>query len=574
MNSTIFSRLLDRRFTGALRPFGVYVMLMLLATATLLAQQTGELTSVRLTTPTFSTGTIVINGTSHTFTGDLWENKTVMLDLSKPLTIAPGPAFVPRPGVQSRVASFILQFEPADYTRGGYFPAEKTTIPDPHGLGGIHVEFFRYIEVKVRAEGPGQVLRNPAPDPDGYSKSPLRLELQAVPNPGAVFSGWFSDRQGYGFNSLPGYYTEPETFVARFTTPLNPPPALVIEGSIPTYHYRGTPELLEAKIRVTAASNVTPEYVRTECSDSRVWIWTVPLNDTTPFDVRLKLAADLADANHVPNGEYSCQFRIGRRDGGQNLSIPFKVVLGPYTPEPESTDAVAEAVVDGASYQSQALAAGSIFSIFGKRLATGEAQAQALPLPTKLASTQVRLNVGGQSWQVPLFYVSPSQVNFLVPPDVPSGGGYLSVIRDDVGGPPHSLTIESIAPALFTANADGKGVPSGYVTRVSDGRQERSEISHCPESGPCIPLPLISTDPNEEVFLILYGTGFRNDRRTVPEAHIGDAMAEVTFFGPHPDFAGLDQVNIKIPRALLGSGLQTVVLRHAGKETNAVTVHF
>lgn len=572
MNSIMFSRWLDPRFTGALRLFGACVMPMLLLSATILAQQAGELTPVQLAAS--APGTIVINGVSHTFTGDPWEAKIAMLDLSKPLIITPAPPLVLRPGFEYRLASFQLDLGPANDPRYRYFKAESATIPDPHGLVRIGVEFGRYIEIKVIVEGPGQVFQSPAPYPDSYLPSPVSLHLEAIPNPGAVFSGWFSDRKGYGLGLVRGTFTEPETFVARFAIPKVPPPALVIEGSIPTFHCRGTPEVRDAMIRVTATSNVTPASIFANCSDSNVWVMTVPSNDTTPFDLRLRVGVPPSAVYHVPDGEYSCNLLIGRQDGGQDVSIPFKVVVGPYTPEPESTDAVAEAVVNAASYLPQSIAAGSIFSIFGKRLATGEAHAQSLPLPATLAGTQVRLSIGGQSWLMPLFYVSPGQVNFLVPAEAPNGGGFLSVIRDDKAGPPRSVTIESTAPALFTANADGKGAPSGYVIRALGERQERDEIAYCPEGGPCAPLPLISTDPNEDVFLILFGTGFRNDRRSVPEARIGTAMAEVTFFGPHPDFAGLDQINVKIPRALLGSGPQTLVLRHSGKETNEVTVHF
>ncbi|MCC6264489.1 MAG: hypothetical protein IT169_13000 [Bryobacterales bacterium] len=572
MNSIMFSRWLDPRFTGALRLFGACVMPMLLLSATILAQSSGGLKEVQLSTSHLATGTVVINGTSYTITSTgATLGTTAMLDLSKPLVVSVGPTATPKPGIEYRAESFHLFFHGTTWRQETYPSTQVVTIEDPHDLEEIRVIRTRYVEVKSVVIGPGQLRRYSVESPpDNFYQVPAHIYFEAVPDPGAKFIGW--DR--YGFLEPRTTFWDPEIMVARFSKVTNAPP-LMIEGTIPTFHHRSTPQVLEATLRVTAASNVTPAGVGAECKDSRVfYIWTILSNDTTPFDVGLKLATDVLDHNHIPNGEYSCEFRITRQDGGQDVSIPFKVVLGPYTPEPESTDAVAEAVVNAASYLPQSIAAGSIFSIFGKRLATGEAHAQSLPLPTTLASTQVRLSIGGQSWLMPLFYVSPGQVNFLVPVEAPNGGGFLSVIRDDKGGPPHSVTIESTAPALFTTNADGKGAPSGYVIRALGERQERDEIAYCPEGGPCTPLPLISTDLNEDVFLILFGTGFRNDRRSVPEARIGTAMAEVTYFGPHPDFAGLDQINVKIPRALLGSGPQPIVLRHSGKETNEVTVHF
>jgi uncharacterized protein (TIGR03437 family) len=297
-------------------------------------------------------------------------------------------------------------------------------------------------------------------------------------------------------------------------------------------------------------------------------------SDTTPFELRLQLYTASADGNHVPNGEYHCLLTVSRNDGGPNTEIPFVVFLGEEPPDPEPTDAVAEGVVDAASYRVLSLAPGSIFSIFGKRLATTSALAEKLPLPETLATTQVRLTVGGLTRTAPLFYVSPTQINFLVPLDLPTGGGFLEVVRDGAGGPPRSIFAEMLAPALFSKNADGKGVPAGYALRVLGEQQERAEISSCPENSPCMPVPLPVPEPAGDLFLILYGTGFRNIAAQKPEAIVGDVVIPVDFAGPHPDFAGLDQINLKVPRALIGAGPKTLLLRHGGKETNGVTVHF
>lgn len=562
------------RWAFGFRPWMVSIVLALTLAASLTAQQSGGLTEVLLTTSHFGTGTVVINGTSYTVTGTGMASPTktsVMLDLSKPLVVAVGPTAIPKPGVEYRAETLTLYFIGVDRSNESYSPPRQVTIQDPCGLENIFVDRTRYIEVKAVAQGPGQVRQQSPALSDGYFyRSPAPIYFDAIPDPGMIFKGW----KRYGLFHLPHVFSEPETLVALFAAPLTPPPPLVIEGNIPTFRYRSTPQVLQSTFRVTASTAVTSWGLEAHCNYNSFGLRVFQTSDITPFDVTLTLDPDTADGNHIPDNEYSCLFQVHRRDGGEELAIPFKVILGASAPEPELTDAVVEAVVDAASYRPQSLAAGSIFSVFGKRLATGEAQAQTLPLPTKLATTQVRLNIGGQSWMVPLFYVSPSQVNILVPPEVPSGGGFLEVVRDDIASPARAVTIESAAPALFTANADGKGAPAGYVIRARGERQDRSEVAHCPEGAPCIPLQVISTDPDEEIFLILFGTGFRNDRRAIPEAQIGALMAEVVFFGPHPDFAGLDQINIRVPRALLGTGPQTVVLRHSGKQTNEVTVQF
>jgi hypothetical protein len=73
-----------------------------------------------------------------------------------------------------------------------------------------------------------------------------------------------------------------------------------------------------------------------------------------------------------------------------------------------------EGVVSAASLQSFApIAPGGIISIFGDRLADNVAQSGDAPLPQQLGNTTVI--IGGHI--APLFYVSQTQVNALVPLD-------------------------------------------------------------------------------------------------------------------------------------------------------------
>jgi uncharacterized protein (TIGR03437 family) len=77
-----------------------------------------------------------------------------------------------------------------------------------------------------------------------------------------------------------------------------------------------------------------------------------------------------------------------------------------------------------------------------------------------------------------------------------------------------------------------------------------------------------------EIYLVLYGTGFRGFSSTMPEIRIGNLSLQATFAGPQGFFAGLDQVNVKLPRTLKGTGETDVFLIHGGKRTNTVRIHF
>ncbi|MGC8795274.1 MAG: hypothetical protein ACP5U2_17990, partial [Bryobacteraceae bacterium] len=75
----------------------------------------------------------------------------------------------------------------------------------------------------------------------------------------------------------------------------------------------------------------------------------------------------------------------------------------------------------------------------------------------------------------------------------------------------------------------------------------------------------------DELVLLLFGTGIRGAGSAV-NATIGGQRAEVLGAAPQPQFAALDQVNVRVPRALAGKGEVAVVITAAGQRSNPVTV--
>lgn len=74
--------------------------------------------------------------------------------------------------------------------------------------------------------------------------------------------------------------------------------------------------------------------------------------------------------------------------------------------------------------------------------------------------------------------------------------------------------------------------------------------------------------------LVLFGTSFRHRGSLVNvAASIGGVSAQVDYAGPQPDFAGLDQINLRIPRSLIGRGEVDLVLMVDGKAANTVRVN-
>jgi uncharacterized protein (TIGR03437 family) len=78
----------------------------------------------------------------------------------------------------------------------------------------------------------------------------------------------------------------------------------------------------------------------------------------------------------------------------------------------------------------------------------------------------------------------------------------------------------------------------------------------------------------DQVYLVIYGTGLRFcSSLQAAKAKIGGVEAEVKFVGAQNDFAGLDQVNILLPRSLAGRGDVDLVLTVDGQPANVVRVN-
>ena len=108
--------------------------------------------------------------------------------------------------------------------------------------------------------------------------------------------------------------------------------------------------------------------------------------------------------------------------------------------------------VNASDYSGGPFAPNSVLSLFGTNLAWS-AQAitagdvQAGRLPTMLNGVEVVTSSTG--YPVPLLYVSPTQINFLIPINCMAGTVTVRVVREGVTGPAVPITLIDAAPALF-----------------------------------------------------------------------------------------------------------------------------
>jgi uncharacterized protein (TIGR03437 family) len=234
--------------------------------------------------------------------------------------------------------------------------------------------------------------------------------------------------------------------------------------------------------------------------------------------------------------------------------------------------------VSAASYLATGLASESMAAAFGANLSSNVQTAGTLPLPSVLNGTSVRVRDGGGVERLaPLFFVSPGQINYQIPPGTRVGAATVSVQRNDQTVAREVVQIAASAPALFSANASGQGVASGVALRVAvNGGQKYESLSRFDQGrNQFVPLPLSFSQTNEDLYLILFGAGlrFRNPQGQVT-AKVGGVDAQVLYAGAQGGFVGLDQVNLWLPRSLAGRGEVDVVLTIDGKPSNPVRVSF
>jgi hypothetical protein len=157
-------------------------------------------------------------------------------------------------------------------------------------------------------------------------------------------------------------------------------------------------------------------------------------------------------------------FRLRLQTSEENAAFWYEIV----------TDAeVSVAHVSAANYRGERLARDSIVAAFGAGLATKTEAASGTPLPTQLAGTRVSLkDSAGRQRDAALFFVSPNQVNYLLPADAAVGTATITITSGDGTRSLRTAQITSIAPGLFTANGNGQGVPAAVALRVrADGAQ-------------------------------------------------------------------------------------------------------
>jgi uncharacterized protein (TIGR03437 family) len=168
--------------------------------------------------------------------------------------------------------------------------------------------------------------------------------------------------------------------------------------------------------------------------------------------------------------------------------------------------------------------------------------------PTKVDGTTVIVN--GRSAQI--FYVSPTQVKFLVPPQTEPGTATVVVTNAEGFQSRGTVSVMRAAPGIFTESGDGLG--RAVVINANMTADEEFD----PSDG--------------QLRLIIFTTGVRKALQVTATA--GGRALTVESYMASPDMVGMDEVRVLVPADLRGAGTVNLIVRADDRDSNPATITF
>ncbi len=205
----------------------------------------------------------------------------------------------------------------------------------------------------------------------------------------------------------------------------------------------------------------------------------------------------------------------------------------------------AASIVNSASNTAGALAPNGLATIYGANLswetrAVAGSDIVAGTLPTELAGVRVFMD----GMPVHLYYVSPTQINFLIPSNLVEGDYQIWVFRDGITGKKATVKLVDAAPGLFVmATEDVIATHADGSLITPDQPAAPAEIIVVYAAG------LGYTDPEMvpgRVAMMAARIRRRTDLRIRLSGQLIDD-SQVFYAGVTPGSAGLYQINFQLP---------------------------
>lgn len=233
--------------------------------------------------------------------------------------------------------------------------------------------------------------------------------------------------------------------------------------------------------------------------------------------------------------------------------------------------------VNGASFTAGSTSPGANLTILGDSgLADSAMATSTAVLPTKMAGTSVTITDSGNSTlTAQLYYVSPTQINLVIPDQVATGKATITVQRDGGKAITGTVTVDAVAPGLFSMDAGGVGAIAGLGVSADGQRSDLPVFAYNNQQKQFIATPIDLGPATDQVYLSIYGTGIRGFGNLASvTTSIGGKAVPVIGAAAQSQYPGLDQVNIgPLPRTLVGAGAVPLSLRIGNATSNNVTVN-
>jgi uncharacterized protein (TIGR03437 family) len=205
----------------------------------------------------------------------------------------------------------------------------------------------------------------------------------------------------------------------------------------------------------------------------------------------------------------------------------------------------AAGVVQAATQAAGPLAPNSIATLYGTNLSWDTYAVRSSDISNgrmPLALEGVTVLVNGMPSN--LFYVSPGQINFLVPYEITTSTVNIQVVRQGAAGPAVTLPMQAVAPGFFVWNSNlalGEHVDGTLISPQAPAHEGEVVVLYAGGLGRTAP-DITSGQIVNRATPILLASQLEVLLNGVP-----CPAGSVFYAGLAPDFAGLYQINLQLP---------------------------
>jgi uncharacterized protein (TIGR03437 family) len=211
-----------------------------------------------------------------------------------------------------------------------------------------------------------------------------------------------------------------------------------------------------------------------------------------------------------------------------------------------------------ANFQTTAVTQGGLIAVFGPNLSTATDSASAVPLPPSIDNTSLSINGA----HVPLFFVSPGQINAQAPYETVPGLADFVVTANGNLGFQRYVKVNASAPSFFIT-ADGQAIAQnqdGTLNTPANPAQAGSFVT------------VYFTGQGASTNQVATGAAAPLSPLSVPNAGanvtVGTIRGTIQFIGLTPTFVGLSQLNVQLSPST-PAGNDTIVLTIGTSSTSA-----